>query len=71
MNYLREDNDKIYLIDANVKTSESGMKTIIMLGEQKDLDDQIDLLNDKKTTRQKNNKRLNIEKRNLKSKRCV
>ena len=64
---LREDADKIYLyneefIDANVKTSESGMKTIIMLGEQKDLDDQIDLLNDKRKLLDKEQQRLNIEK---------
>lgn len=64
---LREDADKIYLyneefIDANVKTSESGMKTIIMLGEQKDLDDQIDLLNDKRKILDKEQQRLNIEK---------
>ena len=64
---LREDTDKIYLyneefIDANVKTSETGMKTIIMLGEQKDLDDQIDLLNDERKLLDKEQQRLNIEK---------
>lgn len=64
---LREDTDKIYLynedfIDANVKTSESGMKTIIMLGEQKNLDDQIELLNDKRKLLDKEQQRLNIEK---------
>lgn len=46
---IREDEDKIYLynedfIDSNVKTSESGIKTIIMLGEQKELDDKIEKL---------------------------
>lgn len=64
---LREDTDKIYLynedfIDANVKTSEAGMKTIIMLGEQKNLDDQIELLNDKRKLLDKEQQRLNIEK---------
>lgn len=43
---IKSDTDKIYVynetfIDENVKMSENGIKTIIMLGEQKELDDKI------------------------------
>lgn len=46
---LLDEKDKIYVyneefIDEKVKTSEFGIKTIIMLGEQKDLDDEINIL---------------------------
>ena len=42
----RAESDKLYVynedfIDENVKTSEKGIKTKIMIGEQKDLDDKI------------------------------
>lgn len=48
---VKDDNDRIYLyneefIDSNVKTSDRGIKTIIMLGEQKELDDKIETLQD-------------------------
>ncbi len=64
---LHEDTDKIYLyneefVDANVKTSESGMKTIIMLGEQKDLDDKIELLEQQRIQLEKEKQRLSSEK---------
>lgn len=64
---LRENDDKIYLyneefIDANVKTSESGIKTIIMLGEQKNLDDKIEQLKEQRKQLEKDRKRLDNEK---------
>lgn len=62
-----ESEDKFYLynkdfVDAKVKTLENGMQTIIMLGEQKELDDQIDLLNDQKKLLEKEKEKLNTEK---------
>ena len=64
---LRNADDKIYLynedfIDANVKTSESGMKTIIMLGEQKDLDDKLEQLKTQKEQLEKVRDKLDEEK---------
>ena len=64
---LRTIDDKIYLynedfIDKNVKTQESGIKTIIMLGKQKNLDDEIELLEGKKKQLEKNIKELDSKK---------
>ncbi len=64
---MRESEDKFYLyneefVDAKVKTVENGMQTIIMLGEQKELDDQIDFLNDQIKLLEKEQEKLNTEK---------
>ena len=64
---LNENEDKFYLynedfVDAKVKTLESGMQTIIMLGEQKELDDQIDLKNEQKIMLEKEKQKLDKEK---------
>ena len=58
--------EKIYVydeefIDTKVKTSEDGIKTVIMLGEQKELDDKIIKLKEEKDDLKKKEAKLKIE----------
>lgn len=58
--------EKIYVydeefIDTKVKTSEDGIKTVIMLGEQKELDDKIIKLKEEKDDLKKKETKLKIE----------
>ncbi|MCL2859444.1 MAG: AAA family ATPase [Oscillospiraceae bacterium] len=52
----KEDDDKIYLydedfIDKNIKISDNGIKTIVMFGEQKEIDDKITKLTEENKTK--------------------
>lgn len=64
---VRTTDDKIYVynevfIDENVKMSENGIKTIIMLGEQKELDDKITELKKEKEDLKKVGEKLTEQK---------